>query len=235
MLDTNQLGDLTHTARPDLVPGVPILNPLWSRNCPVGAGCQPYLNPATFERPAVGALGTAPRTFDGVRGPMDKNFDVSLQKNFKMGEKRSVQFRADFLNIFNHPTFRIFPNNAGGTDVFNTTPGTAALTAGDYNTWASANGQPAASTAAGTALLNQINAMINGFRVGGVATGGLPANFFTMPLPQNFYGTQPAGYDIRTVDGFKLFRLRQSYNTGGLDAYQNGQSRYIQFGIKIFF
>ena len=45
---TNLLGDLTHTIRPDLVAGVPLINPLWNRTCPVGSGCQPYLNPAAF-------------------------------------------------------------------------------------------------------------------------------------------------------------------------------------------
>jgi hypothetical protein len=233
--DTNALGDLTHTARPDLVPGVPIVNPLWSRNCPTGSGCQPYLNPAAFERPAVGALGTAPRTFDGARGPWDQLFDVSVQKNFQIGEKRRVQFRVDFLNALNHPTFHPFPNNAGGTDIFNGAPSTVAMTAADYNTWATANNQPLAATAAGTALLNQINAMINGYRVGGVAAGALPANFFTVPLPQNFWATAPANYDITTVNGYKLFRLRQQYNTGGGVLYNSGQSRYIQFGIKFYF
>ena len=48
--DTNQLGDATHSARPNILPGVPLVNPLFNINCPTGAGCQPYLNPAAFER-----------------------------------------------------------------------------------------------------------------------------------------------------------------------------------------
>ena len=59
LADANQLGDLTHTARPNITPGVPLLNPLYDRNCPTGAGCQPYLNPAAFSRPALGQLGDA--------------------------------------------------------------------------------------------------------------------------------------------------------------------------------
>ncbi|HJZ96615.1 MAG TPA: carboxypeptidase-like regulatory domain-containing protein, partial [Candidatus Solibacter sp.] len=43
--DSNQIGDLTHTARPDMIPGVPLVNPYWDRNCPIGAQCQPYANP----------------------------------------------------------------------------------------------------------------------------------------------------------------------------------------------
>jgi hypothetical protein len=139
------------------------------------------------------------------------------------------------LNAFNHPTFRVFPNNAGGTDIFNAAPSTAVLSAADYNTWATANNQPQASTAAGTAILNQINAMVNTFRAGGTAAGALPLNFFSLPLPANFYGTQAANFNIQTPDGFKLFRLRQQFNTSGGDLYNSGTSRYIQFGVKFYF
>src|SRR5258707_9111420 len=98
LADANQLGDLTHTARPDITPGVPLLNPLYDRNCPTGSGCQPYLNPSAFQRPALGSLGNAPRTLDGVRGPIIHNFDVSVQKSIRFGEsRRRVQFRVDFL------------------------------------------------------------------------------------------------------------------------------------------
>src|SRR5262249_49747599 len=62
LADSNQIGDLTHTARPDMIPGVPLINPYWDRNCPTGAGCQPLVNPSAFARPALGAIGTAPRT-----------------------------------------------------------------------------------------------------------------------------------------------------------------------------
>jgi len=37
-----------------------------------------------------------------------------------------------------------------------------------------------------------------------------------------------------TLDGFKLYRLRQALGTTGLYT-PNGQSRYIQLGLKIFF
>jgi len=38
-------------------------------------------------------------------GPAYKNFDFSISKNFKFGERVSAELRADFLNIFNHPNF----------------------------------------------------------------------------------------------------------------------------------
>jgi hypothetical protein len=232
LADSNQIGDLTHTARPNMAPGVPLLNPLWDRNCPVGAGCQPYVNPAAFERPALGQIGNAPRTLDGARGPWAQILDFSVQKSWRLGEgKRRLQFRADGLNVLNHPVFRVFPNNAGGTD-FMGAPSTAALSAADYNTWATANNQPLASTTAGTALLNQINAMVNSYKNG---AGVLPTNFFSVPLASNFFGKQPSNFDITTVDGFKQFRLRQAYNTSFGTLYQRGGSRYVQFGLKLFF
>jgi hypothetical protein len=89
-----------------------------------------------------------------------------------------------------------------------------------------------ASTTAGTALLNQINAMANAQKS---AQGALPANFFALQLPANFYGKAATSYDITTLQGFKYFRLRQAYATNFGTLYNNGQPRYIQFGLKLYF
>jgi len=238
--DSNFLGDPseTHTARPNIVPGVPLINPLFSMNCPVGNGCQPYLNPSAFERPAVGTYGDAPRTLDGARGPWAEFFDFSVQKSFRIGEswKRRLQFRVDALNIFNHPVFRTYPNNAGGVDLMGA-PSTATLSTANYNSWAAANGKPASSTAAGTALYNQIVANVNSYRN---SAGVLPNDFFTTPLPANFYGTAANSFDITTTQGYKYYQLRNAYNTSFGELYQPGSAggggpRYIQFGLKLYF
>lgn len=228
--DANQLGDLTHSIRPNIVSGVPLINPLYSTGCPIGSGCQPYVNPAAFERPALGTLGTAPRTLDGVRGPFQQNFDFSLQKNFAIGERRRLQFRVDALNVFNHPSFAVTPNNAGGAD-FMGAPSTATLSTASYNAWAAANSQPLYNTAAGTTLYNQIVANVNSYKVNGV----LPADFFAVPLPANFYGNSVNSYDIRTAQGYKYYQLRSAYSTAFGTLYNNNASRYIQFGIKLYF
>ncbi len=236
MSDSNLLGDPseTHTIRPNIVPGVPLVNPLFSMNCPIGNTCQPYLNPSAFERPPLGQLGNAPRTLDGARGPWAQLFDLSVQKDFRIGEgKRRLQFRADFLNALNHPVFRTFPNNNGGTDLMGA-PSTTTLSTASYNTWATANNQPAYSTAAGTALYNQIVANVNSYRN---SAGVLPANFYSVPLPANFYGTTANSFNITTTDGYKLYQLRNAYNTGFGQLYNppsNGP-RYIQFGLKLYF
>jgi hypothetical protein len=229
--DTNQLGDQTHSARPNVLPGVPLVNPLYDRNCPIGAGCQPYVNPSAFERPALGQYGTAPRSFDGLRGPWAQAFDFSLQKNFRIGEKRRLQFRVDALNALNHPIFTVFPNNAGGAD-FMGAPSTATLTTAAYNTWATANGQPAQSTTAGAAIYNGILSMVNAQKT---PAGALPADFYTVPLPANFYGKQPNSYDITTLQGYKYYQLRTAYATNFGTLYNSNTPRYIQFGVKLYF
>ena len=211
---------------------MPLETPLYSRNCPTGGNCQPYVNPAAFARPALGALGNAPRTLDNARGPMVGNFDISLQKTFKLSEnsKRRLQFRFDFLNALNHPTFAVVPNSGGGAD-FMGAPSTATVTTAAYGTWAAANGQPAYTTPAGTALYNQIVNNVNTYKVNGV----LPANFFSVPLPTNFYGTPANSYDITTVQGYKNYQLRHAYSTTFGTLYNNSSPRFIQFGVKLYF
>ena len=229
--DANQLGDLTHTVRPSLAPGVPLINPYYDPSCPLGNGCQPYLNPSAFLHPDLGQLGNAPRSLDGARGPWNKYYDQSIQKNWNLGEKRRLQFRVDLLNAFNHPNFRVLPNNSGNTDVWGNTISTANLSAAEYDQWASANKQPASTTTAGQAMITQINNMLTGAKTNGV----LPVNFYTLQLPKNFWGSTAAGYDITTLQGFKLFRLRNALNTGFGDLYNFGLPRYIQFGLKLYF
>jgi hypothetical protein len=34
------------------------------------------------------------------------NIDFTLGKTFKVGEKQNLRFRAEFFNLFNHPSFQ---------------------------------------------------------------------------------------------------------------------------------
>jgi hypothetical protein len=57
-----------------------------------------------------------------VRGPGLNRFDIGLQKEFPVHEMR-LEFRAEFLNAFNHPTF-ISPNTyCGGSSGAACAPG----------------------------------------------------------------------------------------------------------------
>jgi hypothetical protein len=95
--------------RPDIIPGVPVINPLWNRNT---ANTVPYWNPAAFSRPIYDKMGNAARTLDYARGPFRPNLDASLMKNIYPFEnhRRFLQLRGEFYNILNHATFR--PPNA---------------------------------------------------------------------------------------------------------------------------
>ena len=108
---------------------------------------------------------------------------------------------------------------------------TGAITSTEYIQWAGPNGQPAYDTAAGTALFAQINALMNSAKTNGV----LPVNFYSLQLPKNFWGTPASNFDLTTLQGIKLFRLRNSLNTAFGDLYNYGQPRYIQFGLKLYF
>ncbi len=223
--------------RPNMASGAPLINPLYQSNCNVYP-CEPYVNPGAFIRPSQGQLGDAPRTFDSVRGPMKKYLNLSVQKNFypfgKDTQKR-IQLRVDAINVLNHPNFGF--NNYGNGRMWGA-PNAAVPSASDYNTWASANNQPQSTTSAGATQLTQVQNLITGSYLPG--TSQLPPNFFSVPLPTGFATTSATAFDIRTLNGLKLYRLRQAYSTAGFGNFSanNGSTepqRYIQFSLKLYF
>jgi len=66
-----------------------------------------FFNPAAFcAPPAIGNGTDFGNTGTGiVHGPGQANFDFSVAKMTRIGERQSVQFRAEFFNLFNHPQF----------------------------------------------------------------------------------------------------------------------------------
>jgi hypothetical protein len=86
----------TASARPNLVPGVPIT----PANVDV-PGLQ--YNIAAFAKPPNGTFGNVARNL--LKGPSAYNFDFSLFKDFRVREGKTVQFRAEMFNIFNTPQF----------------------------------------------------------------------------------------------------------------------------------
>jgi len=64
---------------------------------------QPYFNAAAFAENALGEPGTAKRRF--FYGPGMDNFDMALLKNVQLTESKSLQFRIEGFNVFNHAQF----------------------------------------------------------------------------------------------------------------------------------
>jgi hypothetical protein len=79
------------------------------------SGCQQivgkideWFNPGCYSLEAPGTLGNLGR--NTVRGPGFKDFDFALLKDTKLREAMSLQFRAEFFNIFNIDNYGL-PNN----------------------------------------------------------------------------------------------------------------------------
>jgi Carboxypeptidase regulatory-like domain len=64
---------------------------------------QPYFNTALFSPNALGTQGNAPRR--PFYGPGVNNFDAALHKLTKLKEGKSLEFRFEAFNAFNHAQF----------------------------------------------------------------------------------------------------------------------------------
>ena len=103
--DNANLQSLLTSERPDLV-GDP-----YSAVCPNGfrvgtPSC--WFNPTAFALPPPGDFGTAGRNV--LRGPAFAQFDLALEKGFKLGEGMKITLGAEGYNLLNHPNFAV-PSN----------------------------------------------------------------------------------------------------------------------------
>jgi hypothetical protein len=64
---------------------------------------RPYFNTSQFSENALGTPGTAKRRF--FYGPGLENYDMALLKNVRLTESKSLQFRLEGFNVFNHAQF----------------------------------------------------------------------------------------------------------------------------------
>ena len=58
-----------------------------------------------FRSTGSGTFGNCAPQLGGLRSPRYTDVDVSVHKNFRNHERFRVQFRTDFINVFNHPQF----------------------------------------------------------------------------------------------------------------------------------
>jgi hypothetical protein len=76
---------------------------------------------AGFERDSAKQLGsnirTFPSRFSGVRADGQNNFDMSFTKNTEIKEGVRLQFRAEGINVLNHPQFTA-PNTSVTSTAF---------------------------------------------------------------------------------------------------------------------
>lgn len=66
---------------------------------------QEFINTSNY-RDAIGHFGTSGRGV--VTGPGMNNWDIAGIKNFRITERLHAQFRGEFFNAFNHPSFNSF-------------------------------------------------------------------------------------------------------------------------------
>lgn len=110
-MDTGVLGG---SQRPDLVPGVPLVNPDWT---PQNAQFTPYVNPRAFAWPEPGQYGNAARNYTAARLPWSQSFDLSVFKRVRPWKesRRFFEFRVEAFNVLNH---RVFESNINNLNLF---------------------------------------------------------------------------------------------------------------------
>jgi hypothetical protein len=96
-LGSNRSGD-GDTRNPDR----PSYNPGFTGPIVTGNPAQ-WFNPAAFLAPAAGTWGNVGRGV--LTGPGLATLDTSLFRNFKVRERTTLEFRAEFFNILNHTNF----------------------------------------------------------------------------------------------------------------------------------
>jgi hypothetical protein len=69
-----------------------------------------FFSPNVIQPPTATNPGDAPP--DAFRGPGVNDWDISFFKNVPLAESRSVQFRVETYNTFNHPQFNTVNNTA---------------------------------------------------------------------------------------------------------------------------
>ncbi len=100
------------TQRPDVIgdPNAGIDGSITSR-------ISRYFNTSAFAQPADFAFGSIGPRVGWVRSPGMNNINIRLAKDFVVGERTTVGFRASSFNFLNHPVFAA-PNTSAGSSNF---------------------------------------------------------------------------------------------------------------------
>jgi hypothetical protein len=99
-------------------PGLPDLvgNPK-----PAHQSASNWIDPDAFAAPTTLRYGNEPQRMTQLREGATKNVDFALAKGFDITERVKTQFRAEFLNAFNHPQYggEFFGNYFGSANIGN--------------------------------------------------------------------------------------------------------------------
>ena len=109
----NKLSGANFADRPNLIAADPNHTSGTSAGCTIGNTIVPsgtalgttqhWFDPCVFAPQPLGTFGNSQR--NSVIGPGFLDWDFMLGKNTSLGERRELQFRAEFFNILNHPDF----------------------------------------------------------------------------------------------------------------------------------
>ena len=83
-----------------------------------GNAVQFFADPAAAIGSFSGPLGLQMGSRNNLHGPHFSNTDLALIKNFKLNERFHLEFHAEAFNAFNHPSFALPLNGAGGVADF---------------------------------------------------------------------------------------------------------------------
>jgi hypothetical protein len=106
------VGSAGGVQRPDIISGVPLVNPDWTReNAWRGV---PYINPRAFAVPEPGTYGNAPRNLD-VSYPWVRTIDTSVFKRISPFEdkRRYFELRVEVFNVLNMKNYTPNANVTG--------------------------------------------------------------------------------------------------------------------------
>jgi len=98
-IDRDRDGSIDNEQRPNLKPGITTI--------PTHLSKTRLFDPNVFDLPAIGTRGNLGRNI--IEGPGLVTFDPSITKSFYLNSDgtRSIQFRTEIFNAFNHPNFAI--------------------------------------------------------------------------------------------------------------------------------
>lgn len=147
-------GAFRNNRRPDVVAGVdPFLH---------GSDGRYFLNPAAFAFPTPGSFGNLGRW--ALHGPSLTQFDMTLQKRFRLTERMNMEFRGELYNLFNktnfaNPSARL--NNALGTGANQLQPGQSFSAAAAGGTFGIANSTVTKDVGLGASRQIQLSLRLN--------------------------------------------------------------------------